>query len=123
MRTPGFRRPGPSPGAAWQFELNHRAGTMNVVGVENGESIAFDRAPYYDREAAQRGALERIIVADFSTYPVEMLPTGRVRIATLHVMISGADPAYELRLVTAVNETGRPVDATLSLEPRPGRDQ
>lgn len=112
----------PSPVAAWQFELNNRAGTMSVVGIENGESDAFDGAPYYDREAAERGALERIVVADFSTYPVEMLPSGRIRIATLHLMISGADPAYDLRLVTAVTETGRSVDASISLEPRPGRD-
>ena len=45
------------PLAAWQFELSELTGQMLVVGVENGESTAFEGAPYYDLEAVRTGPL------------------------------------------------------------------
>ena len=62
------------PVAAWQFELSGRRGLMKVVGVENGESAAYRETPYYDREAVQLGAADRIIVADYSLAEAELLP-------------------------------------------------
>ena len=114
---------GGEPVAAWQFELNDRNGVMKIVGVENGESAAFERTPYYDREAVQLGTADRIIVADYSLADAALLPTGRTRIATLHLMFTGAaDPAFELELVTAVTRDGRPIDASISLESRTGSE-
>jgi hypothetical protein len=112
------------PVAAWQFELNDRNGVMKIAGVENGESAAFERVPYYDREAVQLGTADRIVVADFSLADASLLPSGRIRIATLHLVLSGADdPAFDLDLVTAVTHNGQLIDASISLESRTGSEQ
>jgi hypothetical protein len=111
-----------TPVAAWQFELGERHGHMTVVGVENGESAAFERAPYYDREAVERGDAGRVIVADFSLQPAERLPVGRTRIATIHVQLIGDEtPDYQLRLLAAGDAAGRPIDAEISLITQTGR--
>ena len=110
------------PLAAWQFELRERKGSMQVVGVENGESASYDTAPYYDRTAVERGAADRIVVASFSLRSAAELPIGRARVATVHVRLVGEeDPNYELRLVAAAAADGRPIDATISLDTRLGR--
>lgn len=104
------------PVAAWQFELSEAGGRMRVVGVENGDSPAFAKAPYYDRKAVNDGRADRIIVADFTMRPPAELPAGTVRIATVHVRLTGdSRPDYVLRLVTAGNATGKPVPATVHL--------
>ena len=104
----------PEPVAAWQFELADRNGAMTVVGVENGASPAFDGAPYYDRDATQAGAVERIVVADYTLADVADLPTGRTRVATVHMMIVG-EPDLEITLVTATAADGRKIDASVSV--------
>jgi hypothetical protein len=110
------------PLAAWQFELRERNGEMQVVGVENGDSHAYPDAPYYDRGAVERGAADRIIVASFSLRPPTELPIGRARVATVHVRLTGnATPDYRLKLVAAGAADGKPIDATISLDTRPGR--
>lgn len=104
------------PLAAWQFELAERGGRMTVVGIENGESAAFGDAPYYDLETIQRGAADRVVVADFSLSDAASLPVGRTRVATVHVRLTGtAAPDYELRLIAAGNSAGEPIDAAISL--------
>ena len=105
------------PFAAWQFEHTERTGQMLVVGVENGESAAFEGAPYYDLEAVKAGVAERIIVADFTVKPASELPRERVRVATLHVRLNGpSDPEYALRLMAAANEAGEPIPASIDLD-------
>lgn len=109
----------PEPMAAWQFELADTAGTMTVVGVENGESAAFDDAPYYDIDAVEHGAADRIVVADYSLNPASALPNGRTRVATLHLRLAGGEqPDYDLRLIAAGNAEGRPIHASISLDTR-----
>ena len=104
------------PVAAWQFELDDRRGQTKIVGVENGESAAFRDTPYYDREAVRLGMADRIVVADFSLEEPAKLPTGRIRIATLHLATAGKDePAFDVDLVTAVTHDGRPIDASISI--------
>ena len=103
----------PAAVAAWQFELKDRNGAMKVVGVENGGHPAFPRTPYYDREAIARGGAERIVVADYSLAEESQLPDGRVRLATLHLMLKGK-PDFELRLVTATTLEGNAIDASIS---------
>ncbi|MGH7337604.1 MAG: hypothetical protein ACREI7_08505 [Myxococcota bacterium] len=111
-----------TPLAAWQFELGERNGLMTVVGVENGESAAFGRAPYYDLEAVQQDRVDRVIVADFSLQPAASLPVGRTRIATIHVRLAGEDePDYQLRLLAAGDAAGRPIDAAISFSAQTGR--
>lgn len=110
------------PVAAWQFAFSSPNG--RIVGVENGESAAYGGTPYYDREAVQRGTADRIIVADFSLADPSRLPSGRIRIATLHLILTGpGDPEFDLDLVTAVTQEGTPIDASIGLEPRRGSEQ
>ena len=111
------------PLAAWQFELSDRNGMMKIVGIENGASAAFGDAPYYDREAVQLGTADRIVVADFSLADEAELPSGEVRVATLHLMLSGdREPAYDLELVTATNYDGQVIDASIRLGETNGSD-
>ncbi len=112
------------PVAAWQFELNERNGVMKVVGVENGDSEAFDRAPYYDREAVQLGTADRIIVADYSLADKDLLPSGRVRVATVHLMLSSQnEPDFDVQLITANTHDGQVIDASIGLESPTGSEQ
>ena len=105
----------PEPVAAWQFELKDRNASMQVVGVESGGGDVFQRAPYYDREAVTRGEASRIVVADYSLAEQSKLPSGRVRVATLHLLVDG-DADFELNLITATAADGRPIEAaTVSL--------
>ncbi len=103
----------PAAVAAWQFELRDRNGAMKVVGVENGGHPAYPRAPYYDREAVARGDAGRIVLADYSLAEEGRLPIGRVRLATLHLVLEG-EPDFELRLVTATTPAGRAIEASIS---------
>lgn len=115
---------GGEPVAAWQFELSDKRRSMKVVGVENGDSAAYPRAPYYDREAVRLGTADRIIVADYSVADASELPTGRTRIATVHVVLSGSDDAdLEIKLITAVRSDGTAIDAALGLEFATGSTQ
>lgn len=111
------------PVAAWQFEFSNRHGGMQVVGVENGDSAAFAGTPYYDREAVRLGTADRVVVADYSLAPAPELPSGRVRIATLHLVLDATvEPTFALDLVTAVDVDGRPVKASLELRPITGSE-
>ena len=107
------------PVAAWQFELRDANGFTTIVGVENGDSEAFGDAPYYDRDAVSSGNAERIVVADFTLE--DNLPSGSFRLATVHVMVDGGEPEFELRLVTATDRDGRRIDATISVRENDGR--
>lgn len=105
------------PVAAWQFRLSDKNSMMKIVGVENGESEVFPDAPYYDRDAVAEGSADRIIVADYSLADEHQLPTGRVRIATLHIMLSGpGKPEFDLQLVTATTWNGDVIDAVISVD-------
>ena len=112
------------PVAAWQFELSDRTDGMKIVGVEQGDSPAYARAPYYDREAVRLGEADRIIVADYSLADAIELPSGRVRIATVHLLLNGDDDAdFNLLLVTATTYDGVVTDARISLDIRTGSEQ
>ena len=110
------------PLAAWQFELDERAGAMAVVGIENGDSAAFAGTPYYDRAAVDSGLADRIIVADYSLGESDVLPSGRTRVATVHVRLdANANPDFDLRLIAAGNAEGRPIAAEARYELQNGR--
>ena len=95
-----------APVAAWQFELADRSGAITVVGVEGGGSAAFRRAPYYDRDAVAAGAAKRIVVADFSVADEGQLPSGPIRLATLHLMAEGETDADLDSMETTVRLNG-----------------
>ncbi len=98
--------------AAFQFELKATTGQIEIVGIEGGKHEAFSEAPYYDPAAL---AQDRIIIAAFSTG--KDLPTGRTRIATIHLQITGdAEPEYELNLTVAGDADGEEIPAEITLE-------
>ena len=98
--------------AAYQFELEATTGQIEIVGVEGGEHKAFSEPPYYDPAAL---AQDRIIIAAFNTG--QDLPTGRTRIATIHLQITGdAEPQYELKLTVAGDADGNEIPAEITFE-------
>ncbi len=98
--------------AAFQFELKALAGQVKIVGVEGGEHEAFAEPAYYDPAAL---ANDRIIIAAFDT--ADDLPTGRTRIATIHLQIIGdVEPEYQLDLNVAASEDGNEIPAEISFE-------
>jgi hypothetical protein len=104
--------PGGKPLAAYQFELKARTGRIKIVGVEGGAHPAFQEAPYYDPAALMN---DRIIIAAFNTG--HDLPTGRTRVATIHLQILGAaDPQYELKLMAVADDNGQEIPAELNLQ-------
>ena len=106
-----------APVAAWQVELTERRGAMQIVGIERGDDSTFRDPPYYDRAALDRSATDRIVLASFSLSDAAQLQSGRVRIARVHVRMTGAAAAdYEARLVAAGTADGRPIDAQLNIE-------
>jgi len=99
---------------AYQFELTLDGPEAQIVGLEGGESDAFDKAPFYDANALAGG---RIVVAAYSLGPD--LPAGRSRVARVHVMTTDPERTeYRVRLITGADEQGQPLrGATIVAEP------
>jgi hypothetical protein len=98
--------------AAYQLEFTVTSGNAKIVGIEGGEHPAFAEAPFYDPKAMQH---ERVILAAFSTQPANELPTGRTRVATIHLQISGTDEfKFETKLATAASSDGSKIAVTIS---------
>ena len=103
---------GKTPLAAYQFDFTGRGSQVLIVGLEGGEPSAFAEPPYYDPKA-MKGS--RVVVAAFSTKAAAELPTGRVRVATLHLQVSGEiEPQFDVKLVTAAGPDGERIDAKIS---------
>lgn len=101
---------GDLPLAAYQFELSAAVGSFKIVGVEGGEHAAFAEPPYYD-PAALHGE-GRIIIAAFNTG--DDLPTGRTRVARVHVWITGEpSPDFDVKLIVAGSVDGEEIEATI----------
>ena len=105
---------GDEPLAAYQLDLSAEQGDVTIVGIEGGESEVFTAPPYYDPAAIQNN---RVIIAYFSTAAADALPRGKVRIATIHVQITGdIEPEYDAKITVAATVDGDPIDAELILE-------
>ncbi|CAG0991060.1 hypothetical protein PHYC_02300 [Phycisphaerales bacterium] len=102
---------GDKPLAAWQVELKAAAGKASIVGVEGGDGV-YSQAPYYDEQALQH---ERVIVGGLSTLAPEQLPSGRVRVARVHVMIE-AEAEFGVTVMAAGLADGTRFDASGSIE-------
>jgi len=99
------------PLAAYQLEFTASA-NAKIVGVEGGEHAAFKEAPFYDVKAIQH---ERVIFGAFSTAKASKLPTGKTRVATIHLQITGDQPLrFEVKLKTAATVDGRKISTQAS---------
>lgn len=99
---------GATPLAAYQFEFITLRGDAKLVGVERGDNAGFQDPPYYDPAALQGG---RVIVGSFNTG--DQLPLGKVRVARLHLQITGA-AQFQAKLIVAGNKDGAAIAATVS---------
>ncbi|MEO2031765.1 MAG: hypothetical protein ABGZ35_06745 [Planctomycetaceae bacterium] len=103
---------GETPLAAWQFEIQSRSPGVEIVGIEGGEHEAFAEPPYYDPKAMNS---DRVILAAFST--ADELPSGRSRIARLHLQLEGPGPReFEVQVKVMATIDGEPIPAIASLE-------
>lgn len=101
---------GSTPLAAYQLEFSVTNVTAKIVGIEGGASKAFRAPPFYDPKAMQQ---ERVIIAAFSTDEPEHLPSGKTRVATIHIETIGEKrPAFDLKLQAAADSTGKKISAT-----------
>lgn len=113
---------GESPLSAYQFDLTTPAREgwqASIVGVEGGEHPAFRKAPYYDPAALHSG---RIIIAAYSVD--ETLPTGRTRVARLHmelrrVVIAPAAEAFDMRPPPAAPASSKQSGRVMPTTPPP----
>jgi hypothetical protein len=108
---------GSTPLAAYQLEFSVTNVPATIVGIEGGSHKAFRAPPFYDPKAMQS---ERVIIAAFSTDAPEHLPSGKTRVATVHIMTTGATrPAFELKLQTAADAAGKRISATVICGEKP----
>ena len=93
--------------AAWQVEIatDDRAA---IVGVEGGEPSVYREPPTYDAKALQGG---KIVLAAFTK---DEAPTGRVRVARLHLMES-ATCELDGKMIAAAAPGGARFEAKISL--------
>ena len=94
--------------AAYQVDIRPATGAALIAGVEGGRAAPFDHPPYYDPKALQS---QRVILAAYSTAGVDVLPTGRVRVARVHVMVEGAEnPTFTAKLTACADVAGRAIE-------------
>ena len=94
--------------AAWQVEIG-TGEKAAIVGVEGGEPAAYREPATYDAAALQGG---KIVLAAFTTGDA---PTGRVRVARLHLMES-QKAEFAGKMVAAATPDGKRFEAKLTLE-------
>jgi hypothetical protein len=101
---------GASSLAAWQVEFTGSVpqGSVELVGVEGGQTPAFAKPAYYDPEALSHN---RVILAAYSLD--KALPTGKSRVARLHLRVLGAVDQLKLEtsLTTAADAGGTQIKA------------
>jgi hypothetical protein len=104
------------PLAAYQLEFAATNGNPKIVGIEGGEHPAFRDPPHYDPKAMQQ---ERVIIAAFSTMPESQLPSGRVRVATIHVQFAGhGNPQLAANVNVIADARGNTVNAVTDFQLR-----
>lgn len=103
---------GDQPLAAYQFELTSEERGLEIVGIEGGEHTAFKEPPFYDPKAMNHN---RVILAAFNTG--QDLPAGRVRVARIHVQVTGpGQREYHTKLLVSATVEGQQIQAQLSIE-------
>lgn len=102
--------------AAYQLEFFASTGDAKIAGIEGGAHPAFATPPYYDPKAMQQ---DRVILAAFTTDDAAALPTGRTRVATIHLqMIGNHPPDFQIRLQAAADAAGRTIAAEATFQER-----
>ena len=104
---------GEEPLAAYQLKLSDERAAVKIISVEGGEHASFREPPKFDAKAIQRDVIK---IAAFSLDAKEKLPTGRVRVASLHVEIGpGLTPAWKAAVEAAARPGGGKISAEISI--------
>lgn len=107
---------GSTPLAAYQIRFAVTNGAAKIVGIEGGEHPAFRQPPFYDPKAIQN---EVAIIAGFNTAPAAELPTGKTRVATIHLQTTGIrKPQFEVTVQAAANMQGSKIACAAGFEER-----
>jgi len=110
---------GNQPLAAYQLTFRSTNGSVKIVGIEGGEHSAFAEPPYYDPQAMQK---DHVIIAAFNTASPDQLPSGRTRIATVHLGVqSGQSPVYAAQVNAAAGTDGKRISVKVNLVERTAR--
>lgn len=106
-------------------------GVVRLVGVEGGEHPLFSEAPVFDPAALNDGSFTlrgrpaaRVTIAALTVeQDASRLPSGDVRVARLHLEITGGEPlptpAVEATLIAAGDVASALIDARVSTRPAP----
>ena len=104
------------PLAAYQLEFSGPADHVRITGIEGGQHEAFKTPPFYDPKAIQQ---ERVILAAFNEAPATKLPTGKTRVATIHLQFTGPQrPDFSLKLHTAADSEGKSISTKATFTQR-----
>ena len=107
---------GTEPLAAYQLKISDRRAAVKILSVEGGQHASFANAPKFDEKAIQRDVIK---VAAFSLAARDKLPSGRVRIASLHVEVGpGLTPDWNAIVQAAGGPGGRKISAEVSISKR-----
>ena len=100
-----------APLAAYQVDIQAPDG-VKIVGVEGGESVAFNAAPVYDPEAMEH---ERVILAAFSLNQPASLPSGTTRVARIHAFGHQTSQLPKIILTASADAAGKKLTATATI--------
>jgi hypothetical protein len=101
------------PLAAYQLELKAQNSQVRISGIEGGEPSAFQNPPYYDPKAMQS---DRVVLAAFSKEAADKLPINKVRVATVHYLITGtSQPGFTLKLIASGTTKARKIKVEASM--------
>jgi hypothetical protein len=103
--------------AAYQVSLECVSEEVMIIGIEGGSHPAFEDPPSYDPRAIQGN---RLIAAKFSLKQESELPTGMIRLFTVHLQAPrDAEPEFMLNVMAAGGPGGGriPLQCSLALPP------
>jgi hypothetical protein len=102
--------------AAYQLKISDEKAAVKILSVEGGEHASFAQPPNFDGKAIQSDVIK---IAAFSLDAREKLPSGRVRVASLHVEIGpGLTPDWKAVVETAAGPGGTKISAAVSISKR-----
>lgn len=102
--------------AAYQLKISDERAAVKFLSVEGGEHASFAEAPKFDPKAIQQDVIK---IAAFSLDAAAKLPSGRVRVASLHVEIGpGLTPEWKAKVEAAAGPKGKKISAKVSISKR-----
>jgi hypothetical protein len=90
--------------------------SVKIVGIEGGEHSAFAEPPYYDPNAMQS---DRVVIGAFNTSGD--LPSGRTRVATIHVQTLSGRATYKVEMNGSAAADGKQIKVRAEAEERNGK--